>query len=90
MVAVFGIERLISHQRHENGLQIAIERSPLLPLGFALVIAFNLETSVGRARWCVGSRACREATTPQAGACKEARQRQVREPACQRMGSGLT
>ena len=41
MVAVFGSKRLLSHQRHENWLQLAIERSPVLPFGLALVIAFE-------------------------------------------------
>ena len=41
MVAVFGGKRLLSHQRHENWLQLAIERSPVLPFGLALVIAFE-------------------------------------------------
>ncbi len=63
-----------------------------LPLGSLRSLKSDrlLETAVGRARWCVGSRGCREATTPQAGACKEARQRQVREPAYQRVRSALT
>ncbi|MDQ1314707.1 MAG: hypothetical protein QG662_816 [Pseudomonadota bacterium] len=51
---------------------------------------FNLETAVGRVRWCVWARVCREATTPQAEACKEERQRQARDQACQRVRSGVT
>ena len=35
MVAVFGCKRLLSHQRQENWLQLAIERSPVLPFGLA-------------------------------------------------------
>jgi hypothetical protein len=58
-------------------------------VGWAIA-RLNLETAVGRARWCVGSGGCREATTLRAGARKEARQRQAREPACQRVRSGLT
>ena len=38
---LFGIKRLVSRQRHQNGLQLAIERGPVLPLGFALVVAFE-------------------------------------------------
>ena len=30
MVAVLGVKRLIGRQGHENGLQIVIERSPML------------------------------------------------------------
>lgn len=41
MVAVFGIKRLVSRQRHENGHQLAIERSPVLSLGLALVVTFE-------------------------------------------------
>jgi len=41
VVAVFGIERLVSGQRYENGPQIAIERRPVLPFGLTLVIAFE-------------------------------------------------
>lgn len=41
MVAAFGIKRLVSRQRHQNGLQLAIERGPVLSLGFALVVAFE-------------------------------------------------
>jgi len=33
---------------------------------------------------------CREATTPQAEACKEARQRQAHEQTCHRARSGYT
>jgi hypothetical protein len=35
------VKRLIGRQGHENGLQIAIERSPMLALGLALVVAFE-------------------------------------------------
>jgi hypothetical protein len=48
-------------------------------------IPFNLETAVDRARWCVGSGDCREATTPRAGALLASRQRQAHEPARQRV-----
>jgi hypothetical protein len=41
MVALFGIKRLISDQRHEYGLQVSIERCPVLTFGLALVIAFE-------------------------------------------------
>lgn len=49
-----------------------------------------LETVVGHTRGCVGSGVCHEATTPRAGARKEARQRQAHEQACHRVRSGLT
>jgi hypothetical protein len=48
-----------------------------------------LETTVGRARWCVWASVCREATTPQAGACKEARQWQAHDRTYQRARSGI-
>jgi hypothetical protein len=41
MVAVFGVKRLVGRQGHENGLQIVIERSPVLAPGLALVVAFE-------------------------------------------------
>jgi hypothetical protein len=52
--------------------------------------AFNLETAVERIRRCVWACACREATRRQAGACNEARQRQVRDQTCQRVRSADT
>jgi len=51
---------------------------------------FNLKTAVGRARWCVWARVCREATTRPTGVGKEERQRQTRDQACQRVRSGVT
>jgi len=50
----------------------------------------NLETSVGRARWCVRAGGWREGTTRQAHACKEERQSQTPARTCQRVRSALT
>ena len=50
----------------------------------------TLETSVGRARWCVWAGDCREATRRQAGACNEERQRQALDQTYQRVRSALT
>ncbi len=47
-----------------------------------------LETVVGRARWCVWARGCREARRRQAGACNDERQRQAHDQTCQRVRSG--
>jgi len=44
--------------------------------------AFNLETVVGRACWCVWAGVWREATTRQAHACKAERQRQAPAQTC--------
>ena len=41
MVTAFSIERLVSHKRHENALELTIKCGPMLPFGFALVIAFE-------------------------------------------------
>ena len=49
-----------------------------------------LETAVGRARWCVWARVCREATTRPTGVGKEERQRQARDQTCQRVRSDVT
>ena len=49
-----------------------------------------LETSVGRARWCVWASVWREATRRQAGACNEERQRQAHAQTYQRVRSALT
>jgi hypothetical protein len=49
-----------------------------------------LETSVGRARWCVQTGVWREATTPQAHACREERQSQAPGWTCQWVRSALT
>jgi hypothetical protein len=46
------------------------------------VVAFNLETVVGRACWCVWAGVWREATTRQAHACKAERQSQAPAQAC--------
>ena len=51
---------------------------------------FNLETAVGRTRWCVWVGDCREATRRQAGACNEERQRQAHAQTYQRVRSALT
>jgi hypothetical protein len=59
-------------------------------VGRKYVQYFNLETAVGRARWCVWAGVCREATRQQAGACNEARQRQARGQTYQRVRSGVT
>ena len=48
MVAAFGVERLIGRKRHENSLQIVIERSPVPALGLALVVTFERCGAVNR------------------------------------------
>ena len=50
----------------------------------------NLETVVGRSRWCVWAGGWREATTRQAHACKAERQNQTPDRTCQRVRSALT
>jgi hypothetical protein len=54
------------------------------------ILGLNLETAVGRARWCVWARVCREARRQQAHACNDERQRQARGRTCQRVRSGVT
>ena len=49
-----------------------------------------LETAVGRARWCVWAGGWREATTPQADACKAERQSQASDRTWQRVRSAVT
>ena len=46
VIAEFCVKRLIGRQGHENGLQIAIERSPMLALGLALVVAFGIRPAI--------------------------------------------
>ena len=41
MSAPFKVKPLLPHQRHENSLQIVIERSPVLALGLALIAMFE-------------------------------------------------
>ena len=41
MVSVFGVQWLISRQGNENGPQVTVQRRPMLPLGFAFVVALE-------------------------------------------------
>jgi len=41
VVTAFDVKWLISHQRHKNRQEIAIERGAVLAFDFALVIAFK-------------------------------------------------
>ena len=59
-------------------------------LALALAGTMILETAVGRACWRVWAGVWREATTPQAHACKAERQSQPPTQACQRACSVLT
>jgi hypothetical protein len=52
--------------------------------------AHVLETTAGRARWCVWAGGCREARRRQAGACNDERQRLARDQAFQPVRSGPT